>query len=459
MFNQSNGDKKPKYESLTVKEQMMGIKSSKSLPEDFYEKVLECELSLKEKFDMQILGTLIQYYSLAVEHFGSIGDEKKCAEYNESLNLLFKQMEIRKYMKEGKNIEINAKKEEINKEMKIAENKIDTESVKKIIKEKENKQIKAKNSIILKEIFNQAMSFKQKLENKKKKYKLKLSNLENNNSSMISKDKKSINKLPILKNINDDNPINKKRISKSEKYRKNKKFFEESTYDNTLHNSFKSEKKLIIKDISKIKSKSLLNSNDISYEKIKNEFIEADDLSSIDLNICDDSSDMKINLISQSSKTLPALNKTDDITKITEKKNFQKKIKAIISQYMNEYYLFYMKNTIEKIVKDYEKYSYNISEELINEEVNFYNQERQMEYLRDEDESYKDQIEGTLKNIKSEKEKKLNDIYEKYNENIKIINDKYLSDSNNNLNSNKIEILKEKLKLELTKEINNSVLK
>ena len=459
MFNQSNGDKKPKYESLTVKEQMMGIKSSKSLPEDFYEKVLECELSLKEKFDMQILGTLIQYYSLAVEHFGSIGDEKKCAEYNESLNLLFKQMEIRKYMKEGKNIEINAKKEEINKEMKIAENKIDTESVKKIIKEKENKQIKAKNSIILKEIFNQAMSFKQKLENKKKKYKLKLSNLENNNSSMISKDKKSINKLPILKNINDDNPINKKRISKSEKYRKNKKFFEESTYDNTLHNSFKSEKKLIIKDISKIKSKSLLNSNDISYEKIKNEFIEADDLSSIDLNICDDSSDMKINLISQSSKTLPALNKTDDITKITEKKNFQKKIKAIISQYMNEYYLFYMKNTIEKIVKDYEKYSYNISEELINEEVNFYNQERQMEYLRDEDESYKDQIEGTLENIKSEKEKKLNDIYEKYNENIKIINDKYLSDSNNNLNSNKIEILKEKLKLELTKEINNSVLK
>ena len=50
-------------------------------------------------------------------------------------------------------------------------------------------------------------------------------------------------------------------------------------------------------------------------------------------------------------------------------------------------------------------------------------------------------------------------MYEKYNENLKIINDKYLSDSNNNLNCNKIEILKEKMKLELTKEINNSVLK
>ena len=55
---------------------MMGVKSSKPLPKDFYEKVLECEMSLKEKFDMEILGTLIQYYSLAVEHFASIGNQK-----------------------------------------------------------------------------------------------------------------------------------------------------------------------------------------------------------------------------------------------------------------------------------------------------------------------------------------------------------------------------------------------
>ena len=44
----------------------------------FYEKELEYEMSLKEKFDMEILGTLIQYYSLAVEHFASIGNQKKC---------------------------------------------------------------------------------------------------------------------------------------------------------------------------------------------------------------------------------------------------------------------------------------------------------------------------------------------------------------------------------------------
>ena len=131
MINQKNGEKSGKYESLSIKEQMLGIKSSsKVLPEDFYERVLECELSLKEKFDMKVLETLIQYYSLAVEYFGSIGDDKKCSEYNENLNLLFKQMEIKKYMKEGNNIELNAKKEEIKQQMKMAENKIDSTAAK-----------------------------------------------------------------------------------------------------------------------------------------------------------------------------------------------------------------------------------------------------------------------------------------------------------------------------------------
>ena len=455
MFNQKNEDKSLKYESLTIKEQMLGIKSSKALPDDFYEKVLECELSLKEKFDMEILGTLIQYYSLAVEHFGSIGDEKKCAEYNESLNLLFKQMEVKKYMKEGKNIELNAKKEKIIKKMKIAGKKVDFNVAKKIINEKENKQIKSGKSIILKEIFNQALSFKQKLEKKKKKYKLKL-NLENINTSMIPTDKKSKKILPILKNKNDNNPINRKRISKSTKIKKNKNIFEESTINNNFQNSFKSEQKLFINDISKIKSKSKLNLNDISDEKTKNDFFESKDesedlLSSFELNINDESSDGKINFVPKSSNVLPFVNKRDDITKFTEKKNFQKKIKSIISEYMKEYYTFYMKNTIDKIIKEYQKYSYNLSEDLITEEINYYNQERQMEYLRDEDdnEGYKEQIEAILENIKNEKGKKINDIYNKYNENIKLINDKYLHHSNDNFNYGQIEILQEKVKLEI----------
>ena len=447
MNKQSNGEKISKYESLSIKEQMQGIKSSQALPEDFYEKILECELSLKEKFDMQILSTLIQYYSLAVEHFGSIGDAKKCEEYNENLNLLFKQMEVRKYMKEGKDIELNAKKEKLKNEMKKAENLIDSNVAKKIIKGKERTSIKSGKSIIVKEIFSQALNFKQKLENKKKKYKLKL-NLENLNTSMISKTQKSNTNIPL---------IHKK--SKSTKNKRNKNSFSETTIDDTLNNSFKSEKNKK-PNLLKIKSKSFLNSNDFSSDKIIGSKEETDDfLSSIEINLCDESNDIKLNLTSRSSKILPSLDKNDDITKLTGKKTFQKKIKLIISDYMQEYYNLYMKNNLNKIIKEYEKYSHDLSEELINEEINYYNQERQMEYLKDEDDSYRDQIEGAIKNIKIERENKINDIYEKYNKNIEILNNKYLQNPNNNFSANDIEIMKEKMKLELIKEINNCVLK
>ena len=447
MNKQSNGEKISKYESLSIKEQMQGIKSSQALPEDFYEKILECELSLKEKFDMQILSTLIQYYSLAVEHFGSIGDAKKCEEYNENLNLLFKQMEVRKYMKEGKDIELNAKKEKLKNEMKKAENLIDSNVAKKIIKGKERTSIKSGKSIIVKEIFSQALNFKQKLENKKKKYKLKL-NLENLNTSMISKTQKSNTNIPL---------IHKK--SKSTKNKRNKNSFSETTIDDTLNNSFKSEKNKK-PNLLKIKSKSFLNSNDFSSDKIIGSKEETDGfLSSIEINLCDESNDIKLNLTSRSSKVLPSLDKNDDITKLTGKKTFQKKIKLIISDYMQEYYNLYMKNNLNKIIKEYEKYSNDLSEKLINEEINYYNQERQMEYLKDEDDSYRDQIEGAIKNIKIERENKINDIYEKYNKNIEILNNKYLQNPNNNFSANDIEIMKEKMKLELIKEINNCVLK
>ena len=447
MNKQSNGEKISKYESLSIKEQMQGIKSSQALPEDFYEKILECELSLKEKFDMQILSTLIQYYSLAVEHFGSIGDAKKCEEYNENLNLLFKQMEVRKYMKEGKDIELNAKKEKLKNEMKKAENLIDSNVAKKIIKGKERTSINSGKSIIVKEIFSQALNFKQKLENKKKKYKLKL-NLENLNTSMISKTQKSNTNIPL---------IHKK--SKSTKNKRNKNSFSETTIDDTLNNSFKSEKNKK-PNLLKIKSKSFLNSNDFSSDKIIGSKEETDEfLSSIEINLCDESNDIKLNLTSRSSKILPSLDKNDDITKLTGKKTFQKKIKLIISDYMQEYYNLYMKNNLNKIIKEYEKYSNDLSEELINEEINYYNQERQMEYLKDEDDSYRDQIEGAVKNIKIERENKINDIYEKYNKNIEILNNKYLQNPNNNFSANDIEIMKEKMKLELIKEINNCVLK
>ena len=107
--------------------------------------------------------------------------------------------------------------------MKNAENKIDSTAAKKIIKENEKKLIRPGKSIILKEIFSQTLAFKQKLENKKKKFKLKL-NLDNINSSKYSKSQKSNNsRLPKI--------IYKHKKSKSNKNKKHKKIFEDIHFD------------------------------------------------------------------------------------------------------------------------------------------------------------------------------------------------------------------------------------
>ena len=462
-MSESNEDKSLKYESLSIKEQMLGIKSSKSLPSDFYEKVLEYELSLKEKFDMKVLGTLIQYYSLAVEHFGSIGDDKKCQEYNENLNLLFKQMEVKKYMEEGKNIEHNVKKEELKKEMKSAEKKVNTNIVKNILKDKQ--LIRSGKSIVLKEIFNQAKNFKEKLQQKRKRFKSKL-NLDNTDSSIISKKQRSNNNL--IKLREDNNPINRLRISKSVKSKRTKIILDESTTYNTLHNSFKSElqtkSNYFSNNNNKIGNKSILNSNDFSIEKIRNELMESNDdtddlVSGLELNFCDESIDSNKNLYSQSNKLLPIINRNGDITKLTEKKNFQKKIKTIITEYCQKYFEYYMNNTIDKIIKDYEIQSFHFSNELIDEEIEYYNQEKQLEFLRDDSDNYNDQIIKLLSNIKIEKEKKINELNQNYENNITKINNKYILNSNYNYSPQEIEIMKEKLKLDLTKEINDNILK
>lgn len=482
--------------SLSVKDQMMGVKSTKPLPVDFYEKVLECEMSLKEKFDMEILGTLIKYYSLAVEHFGSKGDAKKCAEYNENLNLLFKQIEVKKYMEEGKNIETNAKKEEIKQEMQVAKKQITNSTVKSILKEKEKKQTKSGKSVVLKEIFNQTMNFKKKLEEKKKRYK-KL-NFTNINTSIISKGHKSAKKLPsALKKISEENIMKYNYVSKSTKNIKSNNIFEDMFYDLEFKKPLKSSRllkhinifDLFDSNIKKIDSKSNLNSNDFSQDESnknlldlknrininENNLINKNDLGenneddeelilSLESNLADESSDLNLNIASQSCKTLPFAFKSDKLknlnAKITRKTNFQIKIKENISEYCQGYLDYFMDNIADKIIKDYENNSNDISKELINEGINYFNQERQMTFLiDDDDETYKNQIKDIVKGLRDEAENKKKEIMNKYDTKMKEINDKYNINTNNIFGCHEIDMLKENLKLDITKEINKSVLK
>ena len=474
-------------QSLSLKEQMMGVKSTKPLPKDFYEKVLECEMALKEKFDMEILGTLIKYYSLAVEHFGSIGDAKKCEEYNENLNLLFKQVEVKKYMKEGNNIESNAKKEEIKQEMENAEKKITTKTVKSILKDKTKKHTKSGKSVVLKEIFNQTMNFKKKLEEKKKRYQ-KL-NLININTSAI-KSQKSGKKLPSVLNKISEEKLNRYNfISKSTQNKKSKNVFEDMFYDLEFSKHLKSaflpkySKFYYLFDNKKLDTKSIINVNEISNDEsnkilidLKNKINfnneknttnnedEDELILSLESNIGDESSDINLNIASKSCKVLPLAFKSDNIkdirTKITKKKNFQLKIKEELSEYCQGYLDYFMDNISDKIVEEYEKNSYNLSNELINEQINLFNQEKQMTYLiNDDDETYKNQINDIIKGLKVEAENKKSEIFNKYFELLKGINDKYSLNTNTIFGCHEIEMLKEKLKLDITKEINSSVLK
>ena len=488
--NQSTNNKNnlDRMQSLSIKEQMMGVKSTKPLPKDFYEKVLECEMALKEKFDMEILGSLIKYYSLAVEHFGSLGDAQKCMEYNENLNLLFKQIEVKKYMDEGKNIESNAKKEEIKQEMQNAEQKITNKTVKSILKDKTKKHTKSGKSVVLKEIFNQTMNFKKKLEEKKKRYK-KL-NLININTSAIAKSQKSGTKLPSFLNKISEEKINRYTfISKSAKNKKSKNVFEDMFYDLEFPRHLKTArltKYTKIFDLfedQKVENKNIINLNEISNDESNKNLIDLKNkinfnneknvtsnededelILSLESNIGDESSEINLNIASKSCKVLPLAFKSDKIkdisTKITKKKNFQIKIKEQLSEYCQGYLDYFMDNISDKIIEDYENNSYNLSNELISEEINLFNQEKQMTFLiDDDDETYKNQIHDIVKGLKVEAENKKNEIFNKYKKLLKGINDKYSLNTNTIFSCHEIEMLKEKLKLDITKEINSTVLK
>ena len=84
-----------------------------------------------------------------------------------------------------------------------------------------------------------------------------------------------------------------------------------------------------------------------------------------------------------------------------------------------------------------------------------------MEYLRDgseNDETYNDQIESMIQQITDEEEESKMRVIKEGEQREKILNDKYIN-SIDNFPSHKLDMLKEKLKLDVTKAVNSFVLK
>ena len=177
--------------NLSLREKFFGKKvTSKGLPPNFFEKILDCEVRFKSKFDEKTLQELVTYYSMAIEYFESIGDQKYI-QYHKSMNSLFSEPEVINYMSGGKNFKIKEKRKLLQKKFEDSEKEVTKEKVKTFIRSNsidKNPQI---NNIIDKEINSQMSNFQKRKEAKKKKYLLSTSDITDNVKTM--KNKRQIN--------------------------------------------------------------------------------------------------------------------------------------------------------------------------------------------------------------------------------------------------------------------------
>ena len=183
------------FQAIKTKKEMQssGKKKITSLPPNFFEQVLVCEIQMKKGFSMVTLQKLINYYSQAIEYYESINDPR-FARYSKSLQLLLMQPEVMKHINlqtsKGK---IKVQKEERKKAVMNELHKVDktynendNEVAKNLItqsKEQEKKEDLTK--VINQELDEQKSNFKKKLEAKKKK---KLLNISGENDSTDKKE-------------------------------------------------------------------------------------------------------------------------------------------------------------------------------------------------------------------------------------------------------------------------------
>ena len=151
------------------------------LPDDFFEQILACEISLKKGFSMPTLRKLINLYSTAVEYFESRNDPRY-KRYSKSLQVLLLQPEIVKHINmQTKKGQIRVKKQERKKEILNEFKNVDkqfnnNDNIKNLLSKNndEEKKILFENSKN-KDLDSQTSNFKKKLEEKKKKWKMNIS--------------------------------------------------------------------------------------------------------------------------------------------------------------------------------------------------------------------------------------------------------------------------------------------
>ena len=449
-FNNNNNQKNKtvstkaikKTEKKLPKPSSSSTTSSKSiqLPDNFFEQISDCEFKLKEKFDPKTFYELINLYSSAINFYERIKDPKFII-YNQSLNLLFSMPEVKKFMEGKKSLTKKEKIKDIEKRMLQSEKKITKEKVSKIYLSTIQKN--TGRNIINEEFNKQSNLFKKRREEKKRKYLLSTSALigskkkdEDNNSNLDENNNhiKNANKsFDIIspkddeENTNDDNDNN---------------YDIEPKKGNPININYYGENNVL----DELKKEDLKNEiNKISIDGNENE----SDKNSLDLTLSVANSD---NLLIDLSK----------VQRLTNKTLFQETLKTNLDCYISEFYKIFLDKMMNSIVKDYTESGNILEKKLIDSSIEYYGQRTQMQFLKDgsgNDKTYNDQLESMIQQIIVEEENSKTEIINEGVERQKILNDKYINSINNNFQSHKLEMLKEKLKLDITKAINSYILK
>ena len=433
--NMTTISKKPKQNTNS------GVEKGKvsGLPKDFFETVLDCEVKLKEKFDMKVLQKLIDYYSTAVGYYESINDPKYMI-YNQSLSLLFSQPEVKQYLQSG-NIKLKLKKENLQKIIQECDKKVTTDKVKSFIRRKTTVDSKKTiNNLINKDMDTQANDFKKRLAEKKKRYKLSTSMGGSDNVGRAFKN--------IGLNINSEN----KNTNKSIDLAPEKEFaFSEKDVPN-LNNAENPDKGSSTNNIQ------VVEGNNNILDELKKEDLKENGENKNDENNLNDSFENKLDLETKSNQN-KTINKAS--IKFTNKTMFLEKMKLHFDIYSNDYYDNFIKKISDQIIKDYTSNYTELTQTLMDSSVNYINQEKEMEFLlnSDSDESYKKEIGTIVQQLKDEEKVTKEKLIGENNEKIEKLNDKYMGTLNTIQSGHELEMLKERFKLDTTKSLNTLVFK
>lgn len=154
----------------------------------------------------------------------------------------------------------------------------------------------------------------------------------------------------------------------------------------------------------------------------------------------DEEIDFNLNEISSPSHKITTTNKTKFIENVQEKFN----------EYFKNFFENFKNKNLDKLIDNYKECYEKLNKKLIDSQTNYIKQEKESLSLLigNEDDEYKKQIDDMVKQLKEDREKEKNKFNRDYYDRLEKINKKFFDE--NICKNQDNEILKEKLKLELT---------